>query len=164
MNFLRILFVLFLFLSNANSNENFSIRYIDFDFLFKNSSIGKKINDDVNNQKKKLLEKSKKEQLKLKDKKDDILSKKNILDPKEFEELVIEHQKNVEKYQIETNKLLNNVNKEFLNKTIDFKKKVNKILLKYVSENKIDIVLKKEATIVSNSQLDITKIILDKLN
>jgi Skp family chaperone for outer membrane proteins len=164
MNFLRILFVLFLFLSNANSNENFSIRYIDFDFLFKNSSIGKKINDDVNNQKKKLLEKSKKEQLKLKDKKDDILSKKNILDQKEFEELVIEHQKNVEKYQIETNKLLNNVNKEFLNKTIDFKKKVNKIILKYASENKIDIILKKEATFVSNSQLDITKIILDKLN
>ena len=164
MNFLRVLFILFLFLSNANSNENFSIRYIDFDFLFKNSSIGKKITDDINNQKKKLLEKSKKEQLKLKDKKDDILSKRNILDPKEFEDLVIEHQKNVEKYQDNTNKLLNNVNKEFLNKTADFKKQVNKVLLKYVSENKIDIVLKKEATIISNSQLDITKNILDMLN
>ena len=44
--------------------------------------------------------------------------------------------------------------------TTDFLKKVDKILLDYANENKIDLILKKETLIVTNSKLDITKDIL----
>ena len=52
MNFIKILFIIFFFIFNVNANESLNIRYIDIDFLFKNSLAGKKINDNLNNEKK----------------------------------------------------------------------------------------------------------------
>ena len=164
MYLIKILFLIFLFLSNAHSNENLIIRYIDVDFLFKNSSIGKKINNNLNNEKKKIIENSKKNEEKLKKKKDDILSKKNILSQKDFQDLVIQHQKNVDAYKKEINVALNNVNKKYLDKSKDLKKKIDKILVDYASQNNISIVLSKTAIIVSNSDLDITEDILTIIN
>ena len=164
MSLVRVLIILFLFISNVYSNESPSIRYIDFDFLFNNSSMGKKITENSNKEKEKLIKKSKKKESDLKKTKDDILTKKNILDPKEFEELVIQHQKNVEKFQVDVNNSLKEVNKKFIDQSRDLKKKIDTILLKYVSDNKIDIVLKKEAAVVSNSNFDITKEILEIVN
>ena len=164
MSLVRVLIILFLSISSVYSNESPSIRYIDFDFLFNNSSMGKKITDTSNKEKEKLIKKSKKKESDLKKRKDDILTKKNILDPKEFEELVIQHQKNVEKFQVDVNNSLKEVNKKFIDQSRDLKKKIDTILLKYVSDNKIDIVLKKEAAVVSNSNFDITKEILELVN
>ena len=93
------------------------------------------------------------------------MSKKNVLGSEEFETLVIQHQKNVEKYQSETNNSANKINKKFLEMNRELKKKIDKILVDYVSKNNIDIILKKDALIVSNSKLDITKeilVIIDK--
>ena len=164
MIFIRILLILFFLSHNTHSSEKVVIRYIDFDFVFNNSSIGKELNKNSTNEKKKLIENSKKKETQLKSKKDDILSKKNILDPKEFEELVIQHQKNVEKYKQDTNQAINKVNKKYVEKGKDLKKKNDTILVKFVSENKIDVVLKKNATVVSNSKLDITEKILTLIN
>ena len=78
--------------------------------------------------------------------------------------MVIQHQKNVEKFQVDVNNSLKEVNKKFIDQSRDLKKKIDTILLKYVSDNKIDIVLKKEAAVVSNSNFDITKEILEIVN
>ena len=50
--------------------------------------------------------------------------------------------------------------KNNLNKTTKFLKEIDKILLDYSKENKIDLVLKRDALIISNSNVDITKKIL----
>ena len=68
------------------------------------------------------------------------------------------------KYQQETNQAINKVNKKYVEKGKDLKKKIDTILVKFVSENKIDVVLKKNATVVSNSKLDITEKILTLIN
>ena len=45
-----------------------------------------------------------------------------------------------------------------------FMTKVDEIIMNYSKENSIDLLLKKEALIVSNSKLDITKAILAEVN
>ena len=165
MKFIKIFLIIIFFSSHTYSSENFEIKYLNLDFIFQNSKEGKKIISNINNEKKKLIENNKKKEAKLKEKKDDILSKKNVLGSEEFETLVIQHQKNVEKYQSETNNSANKINKKFLEMNRELKKKIDKILVDYVSKNNIDIILKKDALIVSNSKLDITKeilVIIDK--
>jgi len=114
--------------------------------------------------KKKIFEKNKKNEIKLQKQKDDILSKKNILEPKQFEELVIAHQKDVEKYQKEAKKTNNTINMKYLEKNKILKKKIDDILVKYSKEKNIDVILKKQSILVSNSNLDITKDILELVN
>ena len=41
---------------------------------------------------------------------------------------------------------------------------INKILVNYIDENSIDIVIKKENLITAKKNLDITKVILERLN
>ena len=164
MNLFRF-FLLFFFLSfSVQSNENIVVRYIDIEFIFKNSSVGQKILKDSNDEKKKIFEKNKKNEIKLQKQKDDILSKKNILEPKQFEELVIAHQKDVEKYQKEAKKTNNTINMKYLEKNKILKKKIDDILVKYSKEKNIDVILKKQSILVSNSNLDITKDILELVN
>ena len=46
----------------------------------------------------------------------------------------------------------------------NFMTKVDKIIIDYAKENSIDLLLKRETLIVSNSKLDITKDILTEVN
>ena len=87
-------FLLFLFISfSAQSNEQNNIRFIDLDYIFNNSDVGKKISKNAISSKKKIDEKNTKLEKNLEKQKNDILAKKNILEAKEFEKLVISHQK-----------------------------------------------------------------------
>ena len=165
MNFFKYSFIIIILFSiNVKANEPSKVRYIDIDYIFKNSIVGKKINEIAIENRKKNLEENKKIEDKLEKQKKDILSKQNVLSKEEFEQKVLSHQKEVQEYQSKKNNLIRDINDKNVNLTKDFMKKVDKILLKYSSENKIDLVLRKEILIVSNSNLDITKNILEIVN
>ena len=78
---------------NTYANENSKVRYIDVDFIFKNSIVGKKINNIAIKDREKKLEANKKIEKKLEDQKKDILSQQNILSEEEFQQKVLSHQK-----------------------------------------------------------------------
>ena len=78
--------------------------------------------------------------------------------------LLLSHQKEVQEYQIKRNKDIKEINQKNIDLTRKFMKKIDKILLEYASANKIDLVLKKEILFISNSNLDITKNILEIVN
>ncbi len=165
MHFLKYIFIIFfLFIFKVNANEVSKVRYIDVDFIFKNSNVGKKINKTAIENRNKKIESNKKNEKKLEDQKNDILAKQNILSKDEFEQKVLSHQKEVQEYQIKKNKDIKEMNQKNIDLTRKFMKKVDKILLEYASTNKIDLVLKKEILVISNSNLDITKNILEIVN
>ena len=158
-------FLLFLFISfHAQSNEQNNIRFIDLDYIFNNSDVGKKISKNAISSKKKIDEKNIKLEKNLEKQKNDILAKKNILEAKEFEKLVISHQKNVQEYQLDKGKSLKDLSTKNLEVTKNFMKKVDNILLQYASDNNIGIILNKNNLIVSNSTFDISKDILEIVN
>ena len=165
MHFLKYIFIIFfLFIFKVNANEVSKVRYIDVDFIFKNSNVGKKINKTAIENRNKKIESNKKNEKKLEDQKNDILAKQNILSKDEFEQKVLSHQKEVQEYQIKKNKDIKEMNQKNIDLTRKFMKKIDKILLEYASANKIDLVLKKEILVISNSNLDITKNILEIVN
>ena len=164
LKYILIIFFLFLFDFNTYANENSKVRYIDVDFIFKNSIVGKKINNIAIKDREKKLEANKKIEKKLEDQKKDILSQQNILSEEEYQQKVLSHQKEVQEYQIKKNNEIKEMNRKHIDLTRNFMKKIDKILLEYANMNKIDLVLKKEILIISNSNLDISKNVLEIVN
>ena len=153
--------LIFLFINlNAYSNEQIKIRFVYMDYIFKNSSAGKKISKNIIDKRNKIIKKSKVTEAKLTKQKTEILAKKKIIEKNEFDQKVISHQNEVQEFHKKTNKDLQDLTKSNAEMTKDFLKKVDQILLDYANENKIDLILKKETLIVTNSKLDITKDIL----
>ncbi len=160
MQFFRYLLVSLFLFTSAIANEKSNLRFIDLEFIFQNSVVGKKISKRAISSRNSENEKNNKTEKKLEKQKNDILSKKNLLEKKEFDEMVISHQKEVQDYQLKKNKKIKDLTQENIKLTKNFMKKVDKVLLKYASDNKIDLILNKNTLIVSNSSLDITSDIL----
>ena len=161
----KLAFIFILFLNfQANANEVSVIKFIDINYVFNNSTVGKKINKDGLDQRNKKIKELKKIETDLEKQKNDILSKKNILEKNEFEKKVISHQKKVQDYQLKKSKELTELKQKNIKFTKNFMKKVDQVLLKYAENNKIDLILTREILVISNSKLDISKDILEIVN
>ena len=164
MNYLKIILIFFLLISPTLSNETIPVKYIDLNFIINESNVGKKIKEKILSDGEKLKSEHKKLEKKLENKKDEILSKKNILSKEDFENEVNKHQKNVDNYHAKQKQDLEKLGKKNLEMSKNFMAKVDKIIMSYAKENSIDLLLKRETLIVSNSKLDITKDILAEVN
>ena len=164
MNFLRIFLVFFLFVNPALTNENIPVKYIDLNYIVNESNVGKKIKEKILSDGEKLKKVHIKLEKQLEDKKNEILSKKDILNEEDFKKEVNEHQKNVKNYHAKQKQDLDKLGKKNLEMSKNFMTKVDKIIINYAKENSIDLLLKRETLIVSNSKLDITKDILTEVN
>ena len=164
MYFLRLILIFFLFQNYALSNENLNLVIIDLDYVFKNSNAGKKISKNSINKKEALIKEKNKIEAKLEKQKNDIMSKRNVLDKKDFEEKVISHQNQVKEYQIKINQDLKKVNDKFIKDNIELKKEIDKLLIEYSKENSIDLIVNKNSIVVSNTKIDMTMQILEIIN
>ena len=77
--------------------------------------------------------------------------------------MVMEKEEN-QNFHSEENNEIKEMNRKNIDLTRNFMKKIDKILLEYANTNKIDLILKKEILIVSNSNLDISKNVLEIVN
>ena len=87
MNFCRIFFIIFFVSTSAISNEKIPVKYIDLNYIVNNSIVGKKIKDLIIKEKTKLEKEHQNIETKLLSKKNDILSKKNVLSEEEFKKI-----------------------------------------------------------------------------
>ena len=159
------LIVLYFFLNNiALGNEKINLRYIDMNYIINNSDIGKKIIKKLEDENVKNINSFKNEEKKLAKTKSEILAQKNVISEKEFEQKVIKHQENLNIYQNKRKKSFEDMNNKKNNLTNSLLNKIDKILIEYSKNNSIDVILKKESMIISNSNFDITKNILDIVN
>ena len=157
----KIFFIFIISINIATSNEKNTIRYIDLNFIINESIAGKKIKQKLENENSKKIEEFKKIENTLLKKKNEILSKQNILSKEDFEKNVIDHQNKVSDLQKKKKKNFDEFNNKRINLTNLLLKEIDKILLDYSKTNSIDMILKKEFLIISNSKLDITKDILE---
>ena len=150
-------------LSNYASAQS-KIAFIDLNYIYSNSKIGKKIIKEIDNKQLKINKDFKEYQNKLNKEKDDLLSKKNVLEKDEFQKRFTELENNLIKYNQEilkkNKKLL-----DFRNKSKnDFATSLRSTLESYAKENKISVILRKEQLLLGESSLDITKEILELFN
>ena len=103
-------------------------------------------------------------QLKIVDKKDKIVSQKNILKKEEFDKLVRDYENEVKVFD----ELKNKKKKDFDNFRVKSKKKIldllNPIITDFLQKNSIKILLQKEKIIFGDDNLDITEKILKIFN
>ena len=164
MKFLKFFLIFILFSSSVYSNENIPVKYIDINYIVNNSIVGKKIKNQILKENEKLKKEHKNLENKLANKKNEILSKKNVLNENDFKKEVDKHQENVKNYQTKKKQDLDKMNKKNLEISKNFMVKIDEIIISFAKENSIDLLLRKDALIVSNSKLDITKLILDEVD
>ena len=157
-----ILIIIFFFYSNISFSDN--LVYLDVQYLIDNSNLGKFYKKDIKIiQDKNTLELKKKEK-EITDLEIEIDSKKNVLSEVEIGKKIKKLNILVKDYQILRNKFNGQIVKEKKKYTKNILNIINPILTDYVKTNDIQLVLDKKNVLVGIKTLDITDIILKKLD
>ena len=163
-NFLKFFLIFFFLYPNIVLSNDQKIAYLDIDFVIKNSNIGQNLLEKISNVDKKNIKILDERNKELKEQEINLKNKKNIISQEAFESEIKELQKKIKTYNEEKNKMVNDLN-EFKNKEIsNIFIKIGPILEKYMKEESIDVILNSKNIIIANPKLDITKIIIDKVN
>ena len=162
---IKIIIILFFsFFLNSNLNAEEKIAFIDLNFIYSNSEIGKKILKEIDMKQKKLNKEFQAFQKKLDDEKSNLLSQKNVLNENDYKKKIVELENNLKKYNEQISKRnqdLINFRKKSKN---EFANDLRSTLEKYAKENKISMILRKEQLLLGEQSLDITKEILELFN
>ena len=100
----------------------------------------------------------------LKEEESDLLEKKNILTKDEYNKKTDSLRKKVIDYQSQRRASLDKIATQRIEARETLLQKVTPILDSYMKENNISLVLDKKNTLGGNPEVDITKIIVEKLN
>ena len=157
----KCLFIFF-FVSNSHSQSNIAI--LDVLTLLKESKAAKSMKDQLDKVAKEYSDVEKKKAKEIQKKEEELLRQKSTLTPEAFSD-----RKNAfEKTVIEFNKT-RDTNRRALAKAeresmVKIESAVEKIVKEIQTAEKIDVVIKKTAVILSEDSIDITSKVIEKLN
>ena len=158
---LAIIISLFLF-NNVFAEQK--VAFIDLNFVYSNSKIGKKIIKEIKNKKSNLDKDFKEFQLKLNKEKENLIKQKNVLAKDEYNKKLVTLENNLKKY----NEIIAKKNQDLIdyqNKSKnEFKNALISTLADFAKDNSISIILSKEQVLIGVKNLDVTKEILDLVN
>jgi len=166
MNILKKITVIliFFFLNFSISHSNEKTVYLDIDYVLNNSNFGKSIYLELDKLNKKNVDLLSSKEKEIKDKKDSINKKKNIVSEKVLNEEISSFNSEVEAYKLEKDKIVKNFKKKKKEKLDNFLKEINPIIQEYMKNKSIDIVLEKNQIFIGNSSKDITTDIIELVN
>ncbi len=158
------LFFFYIYFNNAYAE----IFYIDIDRIINQTNVGKYINLEFENTKKKNNAKNIEIKNELKKREENLISQKNILDEKQFNNELNIFKKDVNDFNQLNQRKNKDMQNKLLNDKANFLKLIEPVLLEYVSENNITYLLQKKYIIVGHNDLnktsDIIKLIDKKIN
>ena len=159
--FTKIFFLVFL-IGFSNANEN--IRFININYIVKNSEVGKDLNKIIEDKSRKITSELNDLGKKIETKKKKIISQKNILKKDEYEKLVKNYEDELKKF----NNIRNKKNEDFNKYRINSQKKIiealNPLITAFLKKESVQILLQKEQIIFGDKELDITDEILKIFN
>jgi len=159
--FFFIIFLNFFFYNFTLANN---IAFIDLNFVINNSILGKKVIEKLESANDKNLDLLKKEQKLLNDEKDEIEKTKNILSKEEIDKKILSFNdklQNFNKKQDLMSKQFKELKQNEMSALLDI---INPIIEKYMIENNIDLMLKKENVYISKTEYDASNIIINLIN
>ena len=157
-------FIFLLFICVYSSNLNAEIFYIDIDKIINQTNVGKHINQEFENEKKKNNSINLKNKNELKKREETLIAQKNILDEKEFNKKLKIFRQDVDNFNISNQKSNNDLQNKLLNNKSNFLKLIEPILLDYVAENNITYLLQKKYIIIGHNDLNKTSDIIILIN
>ena len=154
---------LFLLVSTYASAEQ-KIAYIDMKYILNNSKAGKGAQEYLH---KSFQENQKKfidEENKLKKEESDLLAQKTILTKEDYQKKSDNLRKKVIDYQSQRRSALEKITTQRTEARQKLIEKLDPILKTYIEENNLSLILDRKDVLMGNANLDITSIIIKKLN
>ena len=160
----KLILILFLLLSINNSLAEEKIVFIDINFIFKNSNVGKNLNEQIKKKDNQISLEIKKFKNDIEVEKNQIISQKNVISVEEYNnkinilETKIKEMNNlIAKKKIELDTFKNKIE-------TSFSKELNSIIEKYSTENSIDMIFNKSNILMARKDLNITEKIINLFN
>ena len=160
--FFAKIFILVFFVSVLNANEN--IRFININYIVKNSEAGKALNKIIENKSKKITSELNDLGKKIEEKKNKIISQKNIIKKEEYAKLVKTYEDEVKKFNSIRIKKNDDFNKYRMNSQKKIIEALNPLITAFLKKESVQILLQKEQIIFGDKELDITEEILKIFN
>ena len=160
--FFAKIFILVFFVSALNANEN--IRFININYIVKNSEAGKALNKIIENKSKKITSELNDLGKKIEEKKNKIISQKNIIKKEEYAKLVKTYEDEVKKFNNIRIKKNDDFNEYRMNSQKKIIEALNPIITAFLKKESVQILLQKEQIIFGDKELDITEEILNIFN
>ena len=161
---INFLLVVFLLLFNFQVKADSTIAYVDLKFIMNKSKPGIFIKDKIKSSTENLDKKFSTIAAQLKDKENNLLKKKNLIEKKEFENKINELKSEINNYNQQKNKSQNELRDKIIQINANLLKKIEPILVDYADSKKISILLQKKNIILGSKELDVTKDIISIVN
>ena len=162
--FVKFIVVTFFFLQCTYALAEQKIVYLDMTFVLNKSKAGEAAQIFL----KKTFEKNQKkfiiQENELKNDESNLLGKKNVLTKEEYKKNSEDLRKKVLDYQKERRTFLDKIAKQRSESRQILVQKIDPILKIYSQENNVTLVIDKKFILSGNTDLDITEIIVEKLN
>ena len=161
----KIFLIFFLFLLQISiAVANINIAFVDLDKILKTSKPGSSILKQLSETNNQILKKFQKDEKNLNAKETKIISQKNIISTEEFQSNINKLKLEINEYNLNKKKIINNFNKLKVENTNKFLKMVKPLLIKYSDENSISLVLQKKDLLIGKTELEITDDIIKIIN
>ena len=155
---------LFFFIINSSVISDQKIVFVDMNRLVSISKPGSSIFKQLKDIDNKNLNFLKNEEKKFKEKDKKLIAQKNIITEADFTNKVDKLKSEINIYNQNRNKMIEEFNKLKVENTNNLLKQINPILTKYSTENEISIILQKKDLIIGKTELDITDQIITIIN
>ena len=156
-----LLIFLFVF---TNSIAQEKIVFIDINYIFKNSIVGKDLNEKIKKKDNQISNEIKKFKDDIEKEKNEIISKKNVVSVEEYNVKIDNQEKKIK----DMNMTIANKKKELeiYKKKVErsFSKELNLIIEEYSTENSIDMIFDKSNILMARKELNITEKIISLFN
>ena len=156
--------VTLLLLISTHASAEQKVAYLDMKFVLNNSKAGKGAQDFLQKAFKDNQKKFLEEEKVLKKRENELLKQKTVLTKEEYGKKSDELRKVVIDYQSQRRASIDKITKQRAEAKKMLLKKLDPILQTYIKENGISLVLNKQSVLVGKNVLDITTIIVEKLN
>ena len=156
--------VTFLLLVCTYATAEQKIAYLDLKFILNNSKAGKGAQDFLKKTFKDDQKNFSDQESQLKKEESDLLERKKILTKEEYKKNSAKLRKKVVDYQAQRRIALEKIASQRAEARKKLIKKLDPILTKYIEENGISIIVDKKNVVIGNTDLDITNLIVEKLN
>mgnify|MGYP000025766705 FL=1 len=156
--------VTFLLLICTYVSAEQKVVFLDIKFALNNSKAGKTLQDELQKSFKENQKIFLDEENKLKQLEGNLLAQKSILTKEEYKKKSEVLRKKVVDYQLRRRTSLDEIAAQRTKAKKALLEKLNPILETYIKENDISLVVNKKNIVMGNTDLDITKIIVEKLN
>ena len=161
----RLPFIISLFLLVTNySLAQEKVVFIDINFIFQNSIVGKELNEQIAKKENEINLEIKKFKNDIEVEKNEITSQKNVISSEEYNKKIKILETKIKEMNNLISKKRNELNKFKKNVETSFSKELNFIVEKYSTENSIDMILDKSNLLMARKELNITQQVINLFN